>query len=91
MDAIVATSTTPDELPIAQARDDIVRLLVKHDFLVVVGDTGDWNRSVCLFYAQSAGRAARAPRTSRRDVASTAAARRFASVSYTHLTLPTKA
>jgi len=40
MDAIVATSTTPDELPIAQARDDIVRLLVKHDFLVVVGDTG---------------------------------------------------
>ena len=47
--------------------------------LVFVGDTGDWNRSVCLFYAQSAGRAARAPRTSRRDVASTAAARRFAS------------
>ena len=40
MDAIVATSTTPHELPIAQARDDIVRLLVKHDFLVVVGDTG---------------------------------------------------
>ena len=33
MDAIVATSTTPDELPIAQARDDIVFLAERNQEL----------------------------------------------------------
>ena len=58
MDAIVATSTTPDELPIAQARDDIVRLLVKHDFLVVVGDTGSGKTTQVPAYLLAAEAAA---------------------------------
>ena len=42
MDTVVAADSVvaAEDLPIAQAREDIVRLLVKHDFLVVVGDTG---------------------------------------------------
>ncbi|KAH8047767.1 ATP-dependent RNA helicase [Aureococcus anophagefferens] len=76
MDAIVATSTTPDELPIAQARDDIVRLLVKHDFLVVVGDTGSGKTTQVPAYLLAADEArlaaeAAAPATPRRSAPTT--------------------